>query len=746
MGKINVLDPQIANLIAAGEVVDRPASVVKEMLENSIDAGARNITLEIKRGGVSFIRVSDDGCGMTREDVPVCIKRHATSKIKSAADLDGIITLGFRGEALAAIGSVSKLRILTKPHGEKMGTLLHAEAGEVLQFTETGCVDGTTIIVEDLFANIPARRKFLKKDSSEAMAVTAVVEKLALSRPDLSFRFISDGSLRFATNGDGDLKNCIYAVLGRDFAHKLTKVDDLTEGIGIQGFIGTPENVRANRNYQNFFINGRYVKSRTAMAALEQAFASYIPGDKFPVCVLSINLHPAYVDVNVHPAKLEVKFSNEQLVFNAVYSAVRGALTQKLARPDGFLKTREEFKKEARAINGFTPIPNGEGSKREQLKLDYSGGPIPDSGIQIRSPIVNDTPAAPAPDPIPIPVDDNGAFTIPYTSKTRFTDDSAQVPIPPTPLPLSLDPAQDGSIVSSAADTVSEDSDVESDPLARFMRAGNGSEKTDKRKASAADLPMDRLPRLRTQDTPLPPNSDDAFPREYAGEADKGDNASPEAEAKAEPQSRSVSSLNRASAEQVEAPPYKMLGEVFNSYIMLETEGKLLLIDKHAAHERILFEDMKKNLQGECTSQMLLLPLEIPMTPAELAAVEEYRAEIEASGYGYTVKADGKAISVDQIPAFLSNEAAEAMMVTVAGRLASGTGDVATTRDSFYEQALYQASCKAAIKAGRIYDEAHLKWICDRVLSNPAIRFCPHGRPVAFEMTKNDIEHSFKRI
>ena len=342
MGKINVLDQQIANLIAAGEVVDRPASVVKEMLENSIDAGAKNITLEIKRGGVSFIRVSDDGCGMSREDVPVSIKRHATSKIKSAADLDGIMTLGFRGEALAAIGSVSKLRIMTKPHGDTMGTLLQATAGDVELFTETRCTDGTTIIVEDLFANVPARRKFLKKDSSEALAVTAVIEKIALSRPDLAFRFISDGALKFATNGDGDLKNCIYAVLGRDFAHRLTPVDDMTDGIGIRGFIGSPENIRANRNYQNFFINGRYVKSRTAMAALEQAFSSYIPGDKFPVCVLFIKLHPAYVDVNVHPAKLEVKFSNEQIVFNAVYSAVRGALTANLDRPERILNGKPE--------------------------------------------------------------------------------------------------------------------------------------------------------------------------------------------------------------------------------------------------------------------------------------------------------------------------------------------------------------------------------------------------------------------
>ncbi|MBR2460068.1 MAG: hypothetical protein IKB34_02400, partial [Clostridia bacterium] len=711
-----------------------------------------------------LICVSDDGCGMSREDVPVCIKRHATSKIKNAADLDGIMTLGFRGEALAAIGSVSKLRIMTKPRGNEMGTLLHSESGEILQYTETGCVDGTTIIVEDLFANIPARRKFLKKDSSEAMAVTAVVEKLALSRPDLAFRFISDGMLRFATNGDGDLKNCIYAVLGRDFAHRLTSVDDMTEGVGISGFIGTPENVRANRNYQNFFINGRYVKSRTAMAALEQAYSSYIPGDKFPVCVLSINLHPAYVDVNVHPAKLEVKFSNEQLVFNAIYSAVRGALTDKLDRPDSLLKTKDVFKKEARAISGFVPIPNGTSVRREQVKLKYDDRPVPDDGFETQKSAADS--ASLSPHPIQPPTDNDGVFSIPKLPSPVPSRDNTATPIPPVPLPFSIDPSQNTEITSSASDILSDDSDTSNDPLSRFMGNGRKSGKSTPVQRPAASKTFD--PNGENPPVPLhterPSNKADSTPNFARNEqtapgemtADKSPSAPVNGEKTAFsiPQSskearsthnRAVSSLNRASSEPVQAPPYKLLGEIFNSYIMLETEGKLLLIDKHAAHERILFEDMKKNLKGETTSQMLLLPLEISLAPSELAAIDEYRTEIEASGYGYKLSDDGRTAIVDQIPAFLSNAAAEAMFVTVAGKLANGTGDVATTRDSFYEQALYQASCKAAIKAGRIYDEEHLKWICDRVLSNNEIRFCPHGRPVAFEMTQGEIERSFKR-
>ena len=282
MGIINKLDIQVANLIAAGEVVDRPASVIKELVENSMDAGAKNITIEIKRGGSALMRVTDDGCGMSADDVPVCILRHATSKIKDAADLDGITTLGFRGEALAAISSVSHIRIITRRAKDTMGTLLEADGGKVVDMTQTGAQKGTTVIVEEIFANVPARRKFLKRDASEAMACSAVVEKLALSHPEVSFKFISDGDMKFSTDGSGKLKNVIYAVLGRDFASKMIPVLAMTEGVEVTGFIGSPENIRANRNYQNYFINGRYVKSKTVMSAVEQAYDSFIPSEKFP--------------------------------------------------------------------------------------------------------------------------------------------------------------------------------------------------------------------------------------------------------------------------------------------------------------------------------------------------------------------------------------------------------------------------------------------------------------------------------
>ena len=698
MGIINVLDPQVANLIAAGEVVDRPASVVKELLENAIDAGAGAVTVEIKHGGITFIRVSDDGCGMTRDDVPVCIRRHATSKIRSESDLDSIVTLGFRGEALAAIGSVSTLRIMTKPADQLMGTQLTCKGGEIVEIIESGCPKGTTIIVEELFANIPARRKFLKKDSSEALAVSAVVEKIALSRPDLSIKFISDGTLRFATEGDGDLKNCIYAVLGRDFAKKMTSVHGMTGGIEVAGYIGIPENIRANRNYQNFFINGRYIKSRTAMAAIEQAFKSYIPSDKFPVCVLELNIHPALVDVNVHPAKLEVKFSNEQAVFDAVYSAVRTALESSLSRPDLSLKTREEARREAKVISGFIPL--------KESPFDIAAG----RGEQL-------TLTKPEPAVTDLHVYSKHAEDLP--PHLRFEKKSK---VPETGnLPFSIDTTVETDIQSSADETKDE--------------APKSAQENIEDSAFSVPLPSFTVPVAKPE-----PVSSDPQPEKTDFEAVK--------EEKSEPKTPeySVGSIPRASATAVPKNiEYTILGEAFNSYVIVEHEGKLLLIDKHAAHERILFEDMKKNVSDGSTSQILLLPIEVHLSPEELDGVINYEDEIRQTGFDFTFDEGTRIVSITAVPANATNADSETLFVTIANQLSGGTGSLSVTRQLFYEEALYQASCKAAIKAGRIYDAAHIKWICDRILEDPAIRFCPHGRPVAFELSKSEIEHKFKR-
>ncbi|MBQ3792154.1 MAG: DNA mismatch repair endonuclease MutL, partial [Clostridia bacterium] len=318
MGRIHVLGFDVANLIAAGEVVDRPASVVKELMENALDAEAKQVTVEIRHGGTDFIRVTDDGCGMTPEEMPVAILRHATSKIISAADLDGITTLGFRGEALAATAAVSRMRILSRTADAQMGAVLESLGGENVTLTDSGCAVGTTVIVEDLFFNVPARKKFLKKDATETAAVTSVVEKIALSSPGVSFKYITDGEMRFLTAGNGKLEETIRALYGREVAQRMLWVDRTDKGIRVSGYVSEADFGRANRNMENFFINGRYVKSRTAMAALEQAYLSKMQADKFPFCVLNLEISPRTVDVNVHPSKLEVKFSDERVLFDAV--------------------------------------------------------------------------------------------------------------------------------------------------------------------------------------------------------------------------------------------------------------------------------------------------------------------------------------------------------------------------------------------------------------------------------------------
>lgn len=659
MGKINVLDFQVANLIAAGEVVERPASAVKELLENAIDAGAKNITVEIKRGGVALIRVTDDGSGISKDDLPVAIMRHATSKIKDANDLDGIVTLGFRGEALAAISSVSHLRIMSRTKGREMGSVLESYAGQVLDISESGMPKGTTVIVEELFANVPARRKFLKRDASEAMACTAVVEKTALAHPEIAIKFISDGSMRFSTSGDGKLKNTIYTVLGREFASKMTDVRDMNNGISVEGFISRPDNVRSNRNFENFFINGRYVKSRTAMSALEQAYESFIPGDKFPCCVLNINIHPTFVDVNVHPTKLEVKFSNERLVFDAVYAAVRNALTRKLERPSVNLGSPSVSAEDIALASAFVPIFD---HKTEPPKERYKHATIFDP-----------------------------QFSPPASEEAEV---EVQSEFPPVSEP------------TASTDTLT----VERNNLTR-------------------DFPEKISIPVYTEAEYIPPEHNTVT--EYAESVP--DNGSPM------PQKNDIE----------DNPPkihYRLIGEAFNSYVFVEFEDKLLMIDKHAAHERILFEQMKRNIRkGGGATQMLLMPIDLILDPNGYSAINEHRDDIEKLGYSFELYDAEHRISLTGYPAQLDEESAAVLIDELCDRLASGTGTVDTAFGSMLESALYQASCKAAIKAGRIENEAHIKWICDNLLALPDIKFCPHGRPVAMEMSISDIEKQFKR-
>ncbi len=644
MGKINVLSFAVANLIAAGEVVDRPSSVIKELLENAIDSQADRITVEIQNGGVTYMRVSDNGCGISYEDLPVAIRRHATSKIKNAEDLDGILTLGFRGEALAAIAAVSDLRIISKQRDSEVGAILIAHGGEVESVGERACSDGTTIIVENLFANVPARRKFLKKDVTESMAVSAIVEKISLSRPDIAFKLIIDGKVKIETAGDGKLINAIYAIFGREFSSKLIKAELTVDGIRVHGYIGRPDNARANRNYQNFFINGRYVKTKTALAAIEQAYTSYMASDKFPCCVLFIDINPATVDVNVHPAKLEVKFSNERPVFEAIYYCTRNALEADTQRPEASL-------------------------------------------AQSRVPRVSD---------MSIPVEDGRRESL---AKRQLQSE------------LYVKPAVKSGFATMSAE--------------EYIR-----EYADKPKgATSAPAPQ---PQVHTQKMPEP---------QPTAAQDTAKELTKKAEVRAEQKAEQPDD-GEVVAKRLD---YRVIGEAFNSYVLVECGDKLILIDKHAAHERIIFEQLKAGMKRaeKRTTQLLMLPIEIMMTSDEIQALTEYRDEIEAVGFAFTV---GRyAINVSEIPEGISTDAVRDMLTVMAERVRASTGTASLTRDLVFEKALYQASCKAAIKAGREYPREYVQWIVDKLMELPDITVCPHGRPVAIELTRKNLNYQFER-
>ncbi len=643
MAKINVLSFEIANLIAAGEVVERPASVLKELIENSIDAGATSIVAEIKRGGVSLIRVSDNGCGIDKDDLPVALKRHATSKISTKDDLASIMTLGFRGEALAAISAVSKVTIITKTKEAPTAYMLTAEAGNVVDLSDVYAADGTTVVVSDLFYNVPARRKFLKKDQTEAMNVAALVERVALSRPDIAIQLLVDGEEKFHTPGNSKVLDTIYAIYGKAFSSKLIEVHGEADGITVKGYIGRSDNVKKNRNLMNFFINGRYVKTLTAQAAVEKAYTSYIAPEAFPTCILFLEMHPGSVDVNVHPAKLEVKFSDERTVFEVVYYTVKNALEEHEYRPEMELGAKRP---EGNPLAAFLPI--GETGRREQIEM---------SGIRL--PTEKPTPTRSAPDYItPRKYDTErpvafGSGTAPSTSTTMTPRDSVEL-------------------------------------LERYRNA-----------------------------EPVAPTYTTTMP---------------------------ASTTPAVTEPAPELPQYKLVGEAFDCYVMVEYEGALLIIDKHAAHERVIFEELKaiRAADKRVASQLLMLPISVLLSPEEIAVATEYKDEIEALGFEYSVF--DKSMDITAIPDAISALDAEAMVIKMLDDIIEGKGDPKTTDDIRREKALYQIACKAAIKGGRVYDKAVINWLIGKVLSIPDITVCPHGRPIAYRLTKNELDRQFDRI
>ena len=637
MGIINILDAQTANLIAAGEVVERPSSAAKEMLENSIDAGAKSITLEIKNGGRSLVRVTDDGKGFLREDIPKALLRHATSKISCGDDINGIRSLGFRGEALSAIGAVSRLDIISKHRSEEMGTRLTADENGVVM-VDTGCPDGTTVTMRDIFYNTPARQKFLKKDGTEGASCVAAAERLALSHPEISFTVIADGERKFMTAGDGKLYPAIYSVFGREFAKTLVEIKYEYNGISVEGYITTPDAVRASRAMQTVFVNGRYVKSKTVQAALEEAFRSFIPRGKFPGCVIFVSLDPELTDVNVHPAKTEIKFASERDVFRAVYYAVKSTLE---AAPDEKpLGEAIPVRAEKTVVEEPTITDNSEIAETYRVEAP------------VREPKIREVEFFPRTEP---------EKPVIVKSATAFRAD------------------------------IGEDDLVSSDNNMTF----------------GDSMPVYTVP-------------------------EKADVApEPETEPVSEPQQILI---------EPERPVWRMIGQAYDSYIFVETEENILVIDKHAAHERIIYERLAAN--KELHVQELLAGIPVTLGREQTAILLENSEYLEEKGFKVEDFGEGRII-VRTVPMTLSNvKGLNSILEDFARVLSDGNG---LTFEERCDRALYTVACKAALKAGIKNcpedDENVVKMLAD----NPSLRYCPHGRPFIKQIPKREIEKFFDR-
>ena len=744
MGIIRQLDYETAVLVAAGEMIERPLSVVKELVENSVDAGATKVTVEIQNGGVTLIRCSDNGCGMAKEDLPLSIMRNATSKIRSSSDIASIMTLGFRGEALASIAAVADLRIRSKRKEDKYGAQLEIHPGmDTPTITEAPMTDGTTIIVENLFANLPARRKFLKKDQTEASHVADLFERLALSNPGVAMTLIIDGKMRYNTPGDGNLYHAIYSACGAEFATKLIELSYKSDvkmyggssvSVSVHGYVGTPDNNFGNRQNQIFYVNGRHVRSRCLQAALEESYTSYLDTSRFPAAVMFVEVPPEFVDVNIHPTKLEVKFVAEKPIFEAVFYAVRGALERHIPRPKMELQGKsvgDVSHELAKQLNAFVPIEDKADAAPKPVYNNQRGvkrGQISFSEL-LRATDDTPPPTVHTPEIIVVPRDES---TVEYkmTQKDAPTDTAQTM--------------QEMFLEGLPSELEAKMSALDGAPV-------EGQKMVLERVASEVDEQL-MAPHLKNivpdkQPSRMSAEEFDEYRRTHAVSADASRVSLPDVPTEADFRSYPRVSVSKPQPRVV--PEYKILGEAFLSYLFVEVGDRVLVIDKHAAHERIIFEDLKASLKeslnsGDIPRQLLLTPLIIPMS-AELAdTVREYERDIAAIGYEFTV--EERAVSVTAIPTSLEIAAARDVLETISDRLASGTGSAEITRDTFFEKALYQASCKAAIKIGREYGMEHLKWICDKLLVLDDIKVCPHGRPVAFEMTKSAIEKQFKRI
>lgn len=642
MPKINVLPKHIADLIAAGEVVERPSSVIKELMENSIDAGADSLTVEIRHGGITYMRVTDNGCGIAREDIRNAFKSHATSKIVREEDLHAIGTLGFRGEALASIAAVSKVDILTRTPEAEIGTVYKIEGSEEIMLDDAGCPLGTTIVVRDLFYNTPARMKFLKKDVTEGNSVAGVVDRIALSHPEVSVRFIRDDRQQLATPGNGKLTSAVYSVFGKDFAGGLLPTTYELNGVSVDGLVSKPTASRANRSMQFFFLNGRLVKSRTACAALEQAYKGAIMVGRFPSCVLNIHIPLDTVDVNVHPAKTEVRFSNEKVIFDAVYYATKNAIEQK------DVPNRLELTK--RDLAHQSPFKQETG---EQIKLSDSKLPERVEGFWKKQ------------------------------SSQEFREAKKEGSRRPKAKPASQSPAEKSKKPPKPY-------------IPKADRVTGAVVEEGKTKKVSISVPLEDS---KPKEEPVVPY-----------------------------------------AEQTEVPEFRIIGEAFKTYIIFETEGKITLVDKHAAHERILYEELLAEREA-VKSQLLLTPVTVTLSKEEYSALLNNVDLLKKAGYDIEDFGTGT-VAVREVPVMLIHYDIPSIIEEMAGQLLSSQEPLPKKLKWIYAN----TACRAAIKAGDNTPPEEQRKLVEFLLSHRDIRYCPHGRPICIEMTRTELEKGFGRI
>lgn len=640
MGKINLLDASVANMIAAGEVVERPASVIKELVENAIDAGADKIAVEIKNGGISYMRVTDNGRGIDEGDVGLAFVRHATSKILEAKDLEAIGTLGFRGEALCSIAAVAKVTLTTKTAGAKNAVRVYVEGGEMEDVCAAGAPQGTTVEVKNLFYNTPARMKFLKKDTTEAAYITDILEKFILSHPNITFQYSNNGKLIFHSSGDGKMVHAIYTVYGRDYVNAVLPVDYGDAVMRATGYIGKSSLSRPNRRQQCFFVNGRSIQSKTMTAALEEAYKNQLMGGKFPFAVLDLLVNPAFVDVNVHPHKTEVKFSDERKVFDTIYWAAKNALYEKPIVP----QVNITAKKDAFKSKDFAPAPK-----------TYVQVPIPSEKVEIQPP-------APVIKPYILSANDDGEDVVP-----------------------------------------------EEKPVV--------------------------LPRVEEQ--PAPIKKDVPILHEVSETVYTVQEVTVEAEEK-EP-----AAVDASNVEKPQSPDYKIVGQLFNTYIVLECGGEALLIDQHAAHERLKFEQLKRDLAQKAQKiQTLLSPIVAELSATEFAYVLEHMERYTALGFE-VAEFGTNTVLISGVPMGLDYDMVKDLFVELTEQMMAEKKHIIGESN---EYALYTIACKAAIKANRPLEEREIHALVDEVRALDGINTCPHGRPIMISLTKHELEKQFKRI